>query len=103
MKIALRRFRVPGSLPPGSCAPGPFPGANRLPGQAPCSFYAPGPLPGETRLPEQALRSFCAPGPLPGETRLSEDKEDEENKVDEEDLCSVQPKVVIGGLITRGG
>ncbi|XP_046418201.1 uncharacterized protein LOC124178691 isoform X2 [Neodiprion fabricii] len=41
MGIALRRFRVPGSLPPGSCAPGP--------------------LPGETRPPGQALRSFCAP------------------------------------------
>ncbi|XP_068990851.1 uncharacterized protein [Neodiprion pinetum] len=40
MGIALRRFRVPGSVPPGSCAPGP--------------------LPGETRPPGQALRSFCA-------------------------------------------
>ncbi|XP_068993990.1 uncharacterized protein [Neodiprion pinetum] len=41
MRIALRRFRVTGSLPPESCAPGPLSGA--------------------TRLPEQALRSFGCP------------------------------------------
>ncbi|XP_068991034.1 uncharacterized protein [Neodiprion pinetum] len=115
MRIALRRFREPGSLLPGFCAPGPLPGATRLPGQALLfsalqvhylvkldfqeralrSFCAPGGPPGETRLPGQALRIFCAPGPLPRETRLSEDEEDEENKMDEkdEDLCTESPSM----------
>ncbi|XP_068990885.1 uncharacterized protein [Neodiprion pinetum] len=89
---------MPGSLPAGSCAPGPLPGATRLPAQALRSFCAQGLLLGKTRLPGQALRGSCAPGPLLGETRLQgqevdeeENEEDEENKVDEddEDLCTI--------------
>ncbi|XP_068993790.1 uncharacterized protein [Neodiprion pinetum] len=70
MRIALRRFRVPSSLPPGSCPSGPLPGKTRLSGQEFRNFFAPGPPPSGTRLLGKALRSFCAQGPLPAGTRL---------------------------------
>ncbi|XP_068991735.1 uncharacterized protein [Neodiprion pinetum] len=91
MRIALRRFREPGSLLPGSCAP------VQLDFQDKRSVFSALQVHYLVKLDfqERALRFFCAPGPLPGETRLSEDEEDEKNKMDEkdEDLCTESPSM----------